>query len=140
MIPALLVLYILLIGVAVAGSLWSFQLRKRYGLPFLRTYHIFVVLSFAYAVVNFIGEVFAPAVFAGPSESLVRAYMVVDLITVPLLGGLLFLVFLWTTKLLGRRVPAALKAIFGGVEVLFLGVFVFTFISFSSAGSRPRPF
>ncbi len=134
MIPVLVVIYILLIGLAVGGSLWSFRLRETYGLPFLRTYHIFVLLSFAYAVVNFIGEVFAPAVFAGPSESLVRAYMVVDLITIPLLGGLLFLSFLWITKLLGRPASPALKALFGAIEVLFLAVFVFTFISYFLRG------
>jgi DNA-binding CsgD family transcriptional regulator len=133
-IPALVVLYILLIGLAAGGSLGSFRLRQRYGLPFLRTYHVFVLLSFAYAVINFIGEVFAPVVFSRPSESLVRAYQIVDLITVPLLGGLFFLLFLWITRLFGRPIPTALKVVFWGLEILFLAVFIASFISYFVRG------
>jgi len=113
MIPALVVIYILLIGLAMGGSFWSLRLRQRYGLSFLRTYHIFVLLSFAYAVANFIGEVFAPAILARPAESMIGIYLIVDLVTIPLLGCLFFLLFLWITRLLGRRVPPALKAVFG---------------------------
>jgi DNA-binding CsgD family transcriptional regulator len=134
MIPALVVLYILLIGLAVGGSLWSFRLRQRYGLPFLRTYHIFVLLSFAYAVMNFIGEVFAPAILPGPPESMIRIYLIVDLVTIPLLGGLFFLFFSWITRLLGRRVPPALKVVFGGIEALFLAAFMITFVSYFVRG------
>jgi len=100
----------------------------------LRTYHIFVLFSFAYAAMNFVGEVFAPIVFPGPSESLARAYQVVDLITIPLLGGLFFLLFLWITQLLERPVPTALKAVFWGLEILFLAVFVASFISYFIRG------
>ena len=133
-IPALVVLYILLIGLAVGGSLGSFRLRQRHGLRFLRAYNVFILLSFAYAAMNFVGEVFAPIVFPGPSESLARAYQVVDLITVPLLGGLFFLLFLWITELLGRPVPTALKAIFWSLEILFLGAFVVSFTSYLARG------
>ena len=130
MIPALVVLYILLLGVGVAGSLWSFRLGQRYGLLFLRTFYIFVLLSFAYAVMNFIGEVFAPAILTGRSESMIRVYMIVDLVTIPLLGALFFLFFSWITRLLGRRVPPALKVVFGGIEALFLAAFIISFVSY----------
>ncbi len=134
MIPGLVVLYILLIGVAAWGSWWSFRIRKRHGWPFLRTYHLFILLSFAYAIVNFIGEVFAPAILQGPTGPLVRAYMIVDLVTIPLLGGLFFLIFLWITQLLARPVPTALKAAFVGLEVLFLAVFITAFLSYFDRG------
>jgi len=134
MVPALVVLYLLLIGLAVGGSIVSFRLRQKHGLRFLRTYHVFVLFSFAYAAMNFVGEVFAPIVFPGPSESLARAYQVVDLITVPLLAGLFFLLFLWITELLGRPIPTALKSVFWGLEILFLGAFVVSFISYLARG------
>ena len=134
MIPALVVIYILLIGLAMGGSFWSLRLRQRYGLSFLRTYHIFVLLSFAYAVANFIGEVFAPTILARPAESMTGIYLIVDLVTIPLLGCLFFLLFLWITRLLGRRVPPALKAVFGGIETLFLAVFITSFISYFVRG------
>lgn len=134
MIPALVILYILLLGVGVAGSLWSFQLRQRYGLLFLRTFYFFVLLSFAYAVMNFIGEVFAPAILTGRAESMTRVYLIVDLVTIPLLGGLFFLFFWWITRLLGRRVPPALKLVFGGLEALFLAAFIISFVSYFVRG------
>jgi len=127
-------LYILLIGLAAWGSWQSFLLRQRCRQPFLKTYHIFVLLSFAYAVVNFIGEVFAAAVFAGPAESLVPVYMIVDLITIPLLGVLFFLLFAWITRLAGRPVPAAPKAVFWGIETLYLAAFIISFISYFVRG------
>ena len=140
MIPALVVLYILLIGLAAGVSLASYRLRKRYGLPFLRTYHIFILLSFAYAVLNFIGEVFVPTVFASPSASLAPAYMIVDLITIPLLGGLFFFLFSWITRLLGRTIPSAFQAVFWGIEILFLAGFVSAFISYFARGLTTASF
>ena len=134
MIPALVVLYILLLGVGVAGSLWSFRLGQRHGLPFLRTYYFFVLLSFAYAAMNFIGEVVAPAILTGRAESMTRVYLIVDLVTIPLLGGLFFLFFSWIIRLLGRRVPPALKAVFWGIEALFLAAFIISFISYFVRG------
>lgn len=134
MIPGLAVLYLLLLGLAVGGSVWSYRLGRRRRLPFLRTYHLFILLSFAYAVMNFIGEVFAPAIVAGPVESIIRAYLIVDLVTIPLLGGLFFLLFLWIVLLLGRRVPPALRLAFGAVETVFLAVFVTAFVSYFSRG------
>jgi len=134
MVPVLVLLYVLLLGVAAGGSLWSFRLRQRYGLPFSRTYHVFVLVSFAYAVVNFIGEVLAPAIFAGPGESMIRVWLIVDLITIPLLGGLFLLLFSWIVRLLGRAVPPALKAAFWGIEVIFLAVFLTAFVSYFVRG------
>ena len=134
MIPALVVLYILLIVPAAVGSLWSYRLSQRYGLPFLKTYHVFVLLSFAYALMNLIGEVFAPAILGGPPASLVRVYMIVDLITIPLLGLLFFLLFSWIARLLGRRVPPTPKAVFWGIEALFLAAFIISFMSYFARG------
>jgi len=134
MITGLAVLYLLLIGLAVGASVWSYRLRERYGLPFLRMYHLFVLLSFAYAIMNFVGEVFAPAIVSGPAEAMVRIYLIMDLVTIPLLGGLFFLLFSWIVLLLGRRVPPALKAVFGGVEAVFLSVFVIAFVSYFLRG------
>ena len=134
MIPALVVLYMLLIGIAAWGSGVSFRLRRRYRLPFLRTYHPFILLSFAYALVNFVGEVFVPAVFPGPHEALVPAYMIIDLVTIPLLGLLFFLLLAWIVLLLGRRVAPAAKAGFFAVEALFLAAFVIPFSSYFVRG------
>jgi hypothetical protein len=102
MISILVVLYILLIGLAAGCSLASYRLRQRYNLRFLKTYHIFILLSFAYAILNFIGEVFVPTVFSRPSESLAPAFMIVDLITIPLLGGLFYFLFSWILRRSGR--------------------------------------
>lgn len=134
MVPALAVLYVLLLGLAAAGSLWSFRLRQKYGLPFSRTYHVFVLVSFAYAVVNFVGEVFAPAILAGPAESMIRVWLIVDLVTIPLLGGLFFLLFSWIVRLLGRAVPRAIKTAFWGIEAVFLAVFLTAFVSYFVRG------
>ncbi len=134
MIPALIVFYLLLIGLAVGGSVWAFRLKQSYGLPFLRTYFIFVLLSFAYAVMNFIGEVFAPAILAGPGASMASVYLIVDLVTIPLLGGLFFVFFSWIVRLLDRRVPPALKVVFGGIEALFLATFLIAFVSYFVRG------
>jgi DNA-binding CsgD family transcriptional regulator len=133
-IPALVILYILLIGLAVGGSYVSFRLRRDYRWPFLKTYHVFVLVSFAYAVVNFIGEVFAPAVLAAPGESMIRVWLIVDLITIPLLGGIFYLLFSWIILLLGRPVPRAVKAVFGGIEALFLVAFLTAFVSYFVRG------
>jgi DNA-binding CsgD family transcriptional regulator len=133
-IPALVILYILLIGLAAGCSLWSFRLRLGYGLAFLRTFHLFVLVSLAYAVMSYIGEVFAPAITAGPVESRIRFYMIIDLVTIPLLGTLFFLLFSWIARLLDRRPPTALKALFYGVEGLFLSAFVIAFITYFGSG------
>jgi len=133
-VPALVVLYVLLLGLAGGGSLWSFRLKQRFGLPFLRTFHIFILVSFAYAVVNYVGEVLAPAIVAGPSESMVKVWLIVDLVTIPLLGGLFLLLFAWIVRLLGRTVPPALKAAFAVIEIGFLGVFLTAFVSFFVRG------
>jgi len=134
MIPVLVVLYLLLAGLAAWGSRASFRLRQRYGFPFLKTYHPFVLLSFAYALVNFVGEVFVPAVFAGPSAALVPAYMVIDLITIPLLGLIFYFLYAWITRLLNRKTPSGSKAVFAGVETLFLAAFVISFTSYFVRG------
>jgi DNA-binding CsgD family transcriptional regulator len=134
MIPALVILYMLLIGVAAWGSGVSFRLRRQYRLPFLRTYHPFILLSFGYALVNFVGEVFVPAVFPGPREALVPAYMIIDLVTIPLLGLLFYLLLAWIVLLLGRRVAPAAKAAFFAVEALFLAAFVVPFSSYFVRG------
>jgi DNA-binding CsgD family transcriptional regulator len=134
MIPGLVVLYLLFIGLAAGGSLASFRLRQRYDLPFLRTYHVFVLVSFAYAAINFIGEVVAPAILSGPSESMARTFLIIDLITVPLLGGLFFLLFRWIERLLNRPFAPALRILFGIIEVLFLAVFLNAFISYFLRG------
>ncbi len=134
MIPVLVVLYILLLGAGVGASLWSFRLRQRYVLPFLRTYYIFVLLSLAYAAMNFIGEVFAPTILSGLAESLARVYLIIDLVTIPLLGVLFFLFFKWIIQLLGRWVPPALKVVFWAIEVFFLAAFIISFISYFVRG------
>ncbi len=134
MVPALLGLYVLLLGLAVAGALWSARLRRRIGPPFMRTFHVFVLVSFAYAVVNFIGEVLAPAVFAAPGESMIEVWLVVDLITIPLLGAIFILMYVWIVRLLGRTVPPALKAAFWAVEAVFLVTFLTAFVSYFVRG------
>jgi DNA-binding CsgD family transcriptional regulator len=134
MISALVVLYILLIGLAAGCSLASYRLRQRYNLRFLKTYHIFILLSSAYAILNFIGEVFVPTVFSRPSESLAPAFMIVDLVTIPLLGGLFFFLFWWITRLLDRPIPPSLRTVFCGVEILFLAGFMAVFISYFAHG------
>lgn len=134
MVPVLLALYILHLGLAVAGSLWSSRLKRRVGLPFMRTFHAFVLVSFAYAVVNFIGEVLAPAVFAAPAESMIEVWLIVDLITIPMLGGLFVLLFAWIIGLLGRTVPPALKTAFWAAEAVFLAVFLTAFVSYFVRG------
>lgn len=134
MIPALVVLYVVLLGLAVGVSLWSYRLRRRYGQPFMRTFHVFVLVSFAYAVVNFIGEVLAPAVFTGPAGSMIKVWLIVDLATIPLLGVLFALLFSWIVRLLDRAVPPALKAFFGVIEAVFLMVFLTAFVSYFVSG------
>jgi len=134
MIPALVALYVLLLGLAVGVSLWSFRLRSRYGRPFLSAFHVFVLVSLAYAAVNFIGEVLAPAIFAGPAESMIKVWMTVDLVTIPLLGVLFYLLFGWIVRLLGRAVPPALRAVFWALETVFLAVFLTAFVSFFVRG------
>ncbi len=136
MVPGLIGLYVLLIGLAAAGSLWSFRLRKAYGWPFLRTYHFFVLAGFAYALVNFIGEVFAPAIL-GRDPSLILIYMIVDMVTIPLLGGVFYLLFSWIFGLLGRRARLGMKLAFWGIETLFLAAFVVTSISYFFRGISP---
>jgi DNA-binding CsgD family transcriptional regulator len=134
MIPALVVLYVLFLGVAAGGSLWSFRLRKKFGLPFLKPFHVFVLVSFAYAVVNFIGEALAPAVFDGPAGSMIEIWLIVDLVTIPLLGVLFALLFSWIVRLLGRFAPPALKAVFWSIEAVFLTVFLTAFVSYFVRG------
>lgn len=134
MIPALVVPYLLLIGLAAWGSRASFRLRQRHGIPFLKTYHPFILLSFAYALVNFVGEVFVPAVFAGPSPALVPAYMIIDLITIPLLGLIFYFLFAWIARLLDRKTPLGSRAVFAGMEILFLAAFVISFTSYFVRG------
>lgn len=134
MIPALVVLYVVLLGLAVGVSLWSFRLRQRYGQPFLRTFHVFVLVSFAYAVVNFIGEVLAPAALAGPAGSMIKVWLIVDLATIPLLGVLFALLFSWIVRLLDRAAPLALKALLGVIEAVFLMVFLTAFVSYFVSG------
>lgn len=134
MIPALAVLYALLIGLAAGCSLWSFRLRQAHGFAFLKTFHLFVLVSFAYAAMNYIGEVFAPAVLAGPPAARVRFYMIVDLVTIPLLGAMFFLFFAWIARLLDRRPSAALRTAFLAVEVLFLTAFAASFVTYFGRG------
>jgi len=63
-----------------------------------------------------------------------RVYLIVDLVTIPLLGGLFFLFFSWITRLLGRRVAPVLKVVFGGIEALFLAAFIISFVSYFVRG------
>jgi DNA-binding CsgD family transcriptional regulator len=137
MIPALTALYLLFIGLAAWGSLVSLRLRPKDGRPFMRTFHLFVLLSFVYALVNFIGEVIIPVVFPGPSETLVGAYLTVDLLTIPLLGILFFLLFSWITALLGRTPGGWPAAAFWAAEALYLAAFIISFVSYFIRGITP---
>lgn len=134
MISELVVLYFSLIGLAAWGSLESFRLKQRDGRPFVRTFHVFILLAFAYALVNFVGEVVVPAIFPGPSETLIAAYMIVDLITIPLLGVLFYLLFFWIVRLLDWKTGPGLKAAFWGAEALYLIAFFVSFISYFVRG------
>lgn len=134
MILELVVLYFLLIGLAAWGSLESFRLKQRDGRPFVRIFHVFVLLAFAYALVNFVGEVVVPAIFPGPSETLIATYMIVDLITIPLLGVLFYLLFSWIVRLLDWKIGPGLKAAFWGAEALYLIAFFVSLISYFVRG------
>ncbi len=140
-IPALIVLYILLLGLAASGSWSAVRLRQRHGFLFLKSFPYFVAAAFAYAIIGFIGEVLAPAILTTPPESPVRVYVLIDLITIPLLAGVFVLFFAWIGRLLGRRFAPPLRAAFWGMEALYLAVFLFLFLSFfvrgRSAASDP---
>ena len=68
MIPALIVLYILLLGLTVGGSWAAIRLRQRHAPAFLKPFHFFIVAAFAYAILGFIGEVLAPAILTIPAR------------------------------------------------------------------------
>ena len=136
MVPALIGLYVLLIGLAALGSLWSFRLKRAYGRPFFRAYHFFVLAGFAYALVNFIGEVFAPAIL-GRDPSMILIYRIVDMVTIPLLGGIFYLLFSWIVGLLGMRARPGLRAAFWGIETLFGTAFVVSSVSHVFGGVSP---
>jgi DNA-binding CsgD family transcriptional regulator len=130
MLPALVGSYILLIGAAAAASLRSLHLRRKYDRQFLRPFHQFVLLSAAYAVMNFIGEAFAPALVPAPAGGMVRLYLVVDLVTIPLLAVLFYFLLAWVVRLLDFPVTPPLKAAFAAAEALYLTAFLATFISY----------
>lgn len=136
-IPALILLYAVLIGLAAWGALASYRLRRRSGRPFLRTFHLFVLLAFAYGIVNFVGEVIVPVVYPGPQGAMVAAYLTIDLLTIPLLGLLFYLLFTWIPQLLGRAAGAGLRLAFGAVEGLFLAAFAVSFVSYFIRGITP---
>ncbi len=134
MVPALVVPYLLLIGLAAWGTRASYSLRQRFGSPFFKLYSTFILLSSAYALVNFVGEVFVPSVFPGPAAALVSAYMIIDLITIPLLGFIFYVLYAWIMRLLDRRTALRSRAAFAGIEILFLAMFVVSFTSYFDRG------
>jgi DNA-binding CsgD family transcriptional regulator len=136
-VPTLIVLYVAFIGLAAWGALVSYRLRRGDGRPFMRTFHLFVLLSFAYALVNFVGEVVVPAIYPGPSETLVAAYLTIDLLTIPLLGLLFYLLFTWIPRLLGRVVSGRIRLAFWAAEGFFLAGFAVSFVSYFIRGITP---
>jgi DNA-binding CsgD family transcriptional regulator len=65
---------------------------------------------------------------------MIKVWMTVDLVTIPLLGVLFYLLFGWIVRLLGRAVPPALRAVFWALETVFLAVFLTAFVSFFVSG------
>jgi len=133
-IPLLVILYALLIGLTAYGATLSNRLRRHSGLRFLAPFHAFILLSFAYALMNFIGEAIAPTIFHGPSVSLGLVHLLVDLVTIPLLAAIFFFYFRWIARLLWGRAPRPLELVFTIADLLFLAVFVSVFISFFVRG------
>ncbi len=113
------------------------RLRQRHDFLFLKSFQYFVAAAFAYAIVGFIGEVLAPAILTTPPASPARVYILIDLITIPLLAGVFGLFFAWIERLLGRRFAPRLRAAFWAAEILYLALFVFLFLSYFIRGSSP---
>jgi DNA-binding CsgD family transcriptional regulator len=128
------VLYAVLIGSGGLGLFWVFRLKEGYGAPFLRAFRAFILVSFAYAAASYLGEIILPGILPPDQQSLTRGYMAVDLITIPLLGGIFYLLFLWIVRLFEKRASRAARFVFFAVEALFLVVFALSFASYFGRG------
>lgn len=136
----LLLVHLVLMAVAAAGAYLAFRLWCRHGLEFLRGFFYYVVASFIYAMLNFIGEGFFTTILGDQHLTLARAYLILDMVTVPLLGAVFFLLFMWIRDLLAITPPRAVVLLFGALEAVLLvaliGLFLACFVRGDFAAVR----
>ncbi len=136
MIPGLATAYLLMIALSAVGVRLAARLRRRSGRPFLRTFQAYVVLTFAYALLSFVGEGVSFPALRGAHESLERISVVVDLFTIPVLGATLGLLVLWVVRLRFEKEPKIARFAPPIIAALFLAVASADLVAWFGGGGR----